>query len=175
MQRQGRRAAIIGQSRGGSFAKVLAQARPDLVAGIVTLGSPTLEPLKVHPLVRGGVEAVARLGGLGAPGLFTRACLQGDCCSGFWDLHDRPLPRGVGFTAVYSRSDGIVDWRSCLDPAAPSMWRSARATSAWPCIRTATAPSPDALDELPAPRVTLAKPRPPALGWHAPPGHVGRR
>lgn len=115
VKRQGRRAAIIGQSRGGSFAKVLAQARPDLVAGIVTLGSPTVEPLKVHPVVRGGVEAVARLGALGAPGLFTRSCLDGDCCSDFWDLHDRPLPRGIGFTAIYSRSDGIVDWRSCLD------------------------------------------------------------
>jgi hypothetical protein len=24
----------------------------------------------------------------------------------------------VGFVSVYSRSDGIVDWRACLDPAA---------------------------------------------------------
>ena len=29
-----------------------------------------------------------------------------------------PLARGVGFVAVYSRSDGVVDWHACLDPSA---------------------------------------------------------
>jgi triacylglycerol lipase len=29
-----------------------------------------------------------------------------------------PFPEGVGFTSVYSHSDGVVDWRACLDPAA---------------------------------------------------------
>jgi triacylglycerol lipase len=118
VERQGRRAAIIGQSRGGSLAKVLAARRPDLVAGIVTLGSPTCDALKVNVFTRNAVRAVAVLGTLGAPGLFTRSCIDGDCCEEFWALHERPLPRGVGFVSVYSRSDGIVDWRSCLDPAA---------------------------------------------------------
>jgi pimeloyl-ACP methyl ester carboxylesterase len=121
VQRQGQRAAVIGQSRGGSFAKVLAQLRPDLVSGIVTLGSPTCAPLDVHPVVRGGVEAVARLGGMRVPGLFTRSCLDGDCCASFWELHDRPLPRGVGFVAIYSKSDGVVNWRACLDPHADEL------------------------------------------------------
>jgi triacylglycerol lipase len=115
---QGRRAAIVGQSRGGSHAKALASRRPDLVAGIVTLGSPQLEPLAVHPLVRLQVQAVAALGTLGAPGLFKQDCLGGDCCAEFWRRLSAPLPRGVGFVSVYSRSDGIVDWRSCLDPCA---------------------------------------------------------
>ena len=118
VQRQGQRAVVIGQSRGGSFAKVLAQLRPDLVSGIVTLGSPTLEPLNVHPVTRTAVRAVATLGGLHVPGLFTRSCLEGDCCTSFWELHDKPLPRGVGFVSVYSKSDGIVRWRACLDSAA---------------------------------------------------------
>ena len=115
---QGRRAAIIGQSRGGGLAKVLAHRRPDLVCGIVTLGSPHVEPLAIHPLVRLQVEAVGRLGTLGAPGFFKRACLEGDCCAGFWEQLAGPLPADVGFVSVYSRSDGIVDWRACLDPAA---------------------------------------------------------
>jgi triacylglycerol lipase len=115
---QGRRAAIIGQSRGGSFAKVLARRRPDLVAGIVTLGSPQLQPLAVHPLVRLQVLAVGALGSLGAPGLFSRRCVDGDCCADFWDHSATPLRRGVGFVSIYSKSDGIVDWRSCLDPGA---------------------------------------------------------
>jgi triacylglycerol lipase len=118
VKRQGRRAAIIGQSRGGSLAKVLGARRPDLVAGIVTLGSPTCDALNVNVFTRNAVRAVAALGTLGAPGLFTRSCIDGDCCEEFWTLHERPLPRGVGFVSVYSRSDGIVDWRSCLDPAA---------------------------------------------------------
>jgi len=117
-RRQGRKVVVIGQSRGGSFAKVLARLRPDLVAGIVTLGSPTLDPLAVHPAVRASVKGLAMLGGLGAPGLFSNDCLDGDCCARFWELHDKPFPRGVGFVAIYSRSDGIVDWRKCLDPAA---------------------------------------------------------
>jgi triacylglycerol lipase len=115
---QGRRAAIVGQSRGGSIAKALASRRPDLVCGVVTLGSPQLDPLAVHPLVRLQVEAVARLGSLGAPGLFKRACLEDDCCAAFWESLGQPMPRGVELIAVYSKSDGIVDWRSCLDPHA---------------------------------------------------------
>jgi triacylglycerol lipase len=118
VERHGRPAVVIGQSRGGSFAKVLAQVRPDLVSGIVTLGAPTLDPLAVHPAVRAGVRGVAMLGRLGTPGLFTRDCLDGECCAGFWELHERPRPRGTGFVSIYSRTDGIVDWRSCLDPGA---------------------------------------------------------
>jgi triacylglycerol lipase len=139
---QGCRAAIVGQSRGGSLAKVLARRRPDLVCGIVTLGSPELRPLAVHPLVRLQVEAVSRLGSLGAPRLFRRACLDGDCCAAFWDDLAAPLPRGVGFVSVYSRTDGIVDWRACLATGAehveigsshigmainPSAWRAVAA------------------------------------------------
>ena len=49
VERQGSRAAIVGHSRGGSFAKVLARRRPDLVSGIVMLGCPQRDPLAVHP------------------------------------------------------------------------------------------------------------------------------
>jgi pimeloyl-ACP methyl ester carboxylesterase len=115
---QGRRAVVIGQSRGGGLAKVLASRRPDLVRGIVTLGSPQLDPLAVHPLVRLQVEAVGRLGTLGAPGLFSRSCLDGECCADFRERLAGRLPRGVGAVSVYSRSDGVVDWSSCLDPGA---------------------------------------------------------
>jgi triacylglycerol lipase len=115
---QGRRAAIVGQSRGGSLAKVLARRRPDLVCGIVTLGSPELRPLAVHPLVRLQLEAVGRLGSLGAPRLFKRSCLDGHCCASFWEDLAAPLSRDVGFVSIYSRTDGIVDWCACLAPGA---------------------------------------------------------
>jgi triacylglycerol lipase len=121
VSRQGQRAAIVGQSRGGTLAKVLAYRRPDLVAGVVALGSPQVDPLAVHPLVRLQVEAVGRLGSLGAPGLFKRSCLDGECCSSFWHDLAQPPAAGVRLVSVYSRSDGIVDWRSCLDPHADEL------------------------------------------------------
>jgi pimeloyl-ACP methyl ester carboxylesterase len=118
VERHGRRAAIVGQSRGGSLARVLAHRRPDLVRGIVTLGSPLADPLAVHPLVRLQLHGVATLGALGAPRLFKRSCLDGACCADFWTDLAAALPDGIGSVSIYSRSDGIVDWHACIDPAA---------------------------------------------------------
>jgi pimeloyl-ACP methyl ester carboxylesterase len=110
--------AIVGHSRGGQLARVLAVRRPDLVAGIVTLGMPPLERRAIHPVVQVPAATVGLLGTLGVPGLFGYACFFGKCCRGFrGDLHG-PFPAGVPFTAVYSREDGIVDWRMAGDPAA---------------------------------------------------------
>src|SRR5215210_3576156 len=118
---QGQKAAIVGQSRGGTLAKVLARRRPDLTAGVVALGSHQIDPLAVHPQVRLQVETVGRLGSLGAPGLFKRSCIDGDCCATFWADLDAPLPRGVSLVSVYSKSDGVVDWKACLDPDATKL------------------------------------------------------
>jgi pimeloyl-ACP methyl ester carboxylesterase len=114
----GQRVAIIGQSRGGNLAKVLAVRHPELVSGIVTLGSPQLDPFDVHPLVRVQVLAVGTLGTLGMRGLFKHSCKKGACCERFWEELAGPMPRGVGYLSVYSKSDGVVRWRACLDPEA---------------------------------------------------------
>lgn len=115
----GRPAVLIGQSRGGLMAKLLAVLRPDLVQGLVTLGTPLTDVFAVHPAVRRHIDRLAALGDRGAPGLFDRSCLPGGAC---WDevMADlgRPFPPTVAFTSVYSRRDGIVDWRACLDPEA---------------------------------------------------------
>src|SRR4051794_10083360 len=115
---RGERVAIVGQSRGGNFAKVLAVRHPDLVSGIVTLGSPQLDPLDIHPFVRAQVYAVGTLGTIGVPGLFKHSCKWGDCCEDFWEDLQKPLSPAVGYLCVYSKSDGVVNWRSCLDPCA---------------------------------------------------------
>ncbi|HKP92001.1 MAG TPA: alpha/beta hydrolase [Thermoleophilaceae bacterium] len=115
---QGQKVAIVGQSRGGNFAKVLAVRRPDLVSGIIALGSPQLDPLAVHPLVHAQVYLVGTLGTIGAKSCFKHSCRWGDCCVGFWEDLEAPVPGEVGYLSVYSKSDGIVDWRSCLDPCA---------------------------------------------------------
>jgi pimeloyl-ACP methyl ester carboxylesterase len=116
--RHGRRVTIIGQSRGGSMARILAVRRPELVAGVICLGSPVMDPLAVHPFVRAQVEAVALLGTLGLRGVFSHACRSGACCRQARDDALAAWPESVAFTSVYSRSDGIVDWHSCLDPQA---------------------------------------------------------
>jgi pimeloyl-ACP methyl ester carboxylesterase len=118
VQATGRPVSIVGQSRGGTLARALAVRRPELVESVIALGSPQLEPLAVHPLVLLHIGVVGALGTLGVPGLFTRACWDGECCEQFRESFDRPFPEGVRYVAVYSRSDGIVDWRACLDPAA---------------------------------------------------------
>jgi pimeloyl-ACP methyl ester carboxylesterase len=114
----GQKVAIIGQSRGGVFARALAVRRPDLVSGIVTLGAPVVSQLKVHPLVLAQVGLVSALGSARVPGLFTWRCLRGECCGRFRDAITGPFPEGMPYVGLYSKSDGIVDWRSCLDPAA---------------------------------------------------------
>jgi pimeloyl-ACP methyl ester carboxylesterase len=80
-ERAERRVAVIGQSRGGELARVLAVRRPELVSKLVMLGSPVLDPLDVGPLVLGSLRSVARLGDLGIAGVFSSACGDGACCA----------------------------------------------------------------------------------------------
>jgi triacylglycerol lipase len=115
---RGRRVAIVGQSRGGVLAKAIAAKRPDLVSGVVALGSPLISQLKIHPLVLAQVGLVAALGSVGRRGHFSHRCLTGECCKEFRDALAGPFPEDVGLVSIYSRRDGIVDWRGCLDPAA---------------------------------------------------------
>jgi triacylglycerol lipase len=120
-ERTGSRVAIVGQSRGGVLARVVATRRPDLVSGIVTLGAPTVGMLRVHPLVLLQVGLVGALGTGRVPGLFRMSCLRGACCEPFRSDLLQPFPPDVRYVCVYSRTDGIVDWRACLDGAADEL------------------------------------------------------
>ena len=74
------------------------------------------------------------MGALGTgrvPGMFSLSCLRGACCEDFRADLPAQFPSEVRYVALYSRTDGIVDWRACLDPAADSRSRSAPRTSAW--------------------------------------------
>jgi pimeloyl-ACP methyl ester carboxylesterase len=112
----GGRVVVIGQSRGGALARALAVREPDSVRLVVTLGSPVLDPLAVNPAVIRAVCLLARLGDLRIPGLFSTGCRDGACCAEFHEQLTAPLPADVHAVAIHSRSDGIVDWRACLDP-----------------------------------------------------------
>jgi pimeloyl-ACP methyl ester carboxylesterase len=109
---------VIGQSRGGVLAKALGARRPDLVSGIVTLGAPTVSQLSAHPFVLAHVMVVGALGTGRVPGMFRMSCLRGACCEEFRRDLVAGFPPEVAYTALYSKTDGIVDWRACLDPAA---------------------------------------------------------
>ena len=62
---------------------------------------------------------LTRLSRAGLGGMMSEDCIAGRCArdelGGRPGCRCRPTSR---FTAVFSRRDGIVDWRSCLDPFA---------------------------------------------------------
>jgi triacylglycerol lipase len=110
--------AVIGQSRGGLLGRALALRERDRVAGLVTLGSPLLDEMAVDPRVRLTGTALAGLGDRGLRGVLSSACLDGPCCERYRRERLTSFPADVGFVSLYSRRDGIVDWRACLDPGA---------------------------------------------------------
>ena len=71
----GRPAVVVGHSRGGLMAKLLAVLRPDLVTGIVTLGTPHTDPFAVHPALSGSSRRSLAWGRWACPGSTARrAC-----------------------------------------------------------------------------------------------------
>jgi triacylglycerol lipase len=112
---------VIGQSRGGTFARALAVRRPESVSGLAMLGSPIRDGLAVSPRVMRTVRWVAMLGDLGVPGLFSTTCREGACCESYRDALLAPLDPAIAAVSVHSRSDGIVDWQACVDPYAEAV------------------------------------------------------
>jgi hypothetical protein len=96
-EQAGRKVSIVGWSLGGVYARDLALQAPDLVRSVITLGSPFANDIratnatKLYELLSGeGVNDI--------PGL--REAIGGDL----------PVPT----TSIYSRTDGIVNWRTSL-------------------------------------------------------------
>ncbi len=109
---------LVGHSLGGLLSRGLAARRPDLVSGVVTMGSPLLAPSAVHPVLLANVRALLFLQRHGFPKVMGADCTAGECAREMWEEAQRPVAPGLHFTSIYSRRDGIMDWRACLDPAA---------------------------------------------------------
>lgn len=100
--KSGRKVCLIGWSRGGILAREAARRAPDDVQLVVTLGSPF-----------GDVSAS------NAPALYKLATGQ--------ELPRVPVARAqalaapipVPATAIYTKGDGIVSWRACLEQRTP--------------------------------------------------------
>jgi pimeloyl-ACP methyl ester carboxylesterase len=116
--RREQKVAVVGHSLGGMLARGLAARRPDLVSGIVTLGSPVLAPGAVHTVLAWDTEMLVRLARAGFRGLMSEDCLAGQCARTSFDETRRPLDPDVGYTAIWSRRDGIVDPNACREPGA---------------------------------------------------------
>lgn len=94
--------SVIGHSLGGIYAREVARAAADRVRRVITVGSPFAGDLKSN-VVWPMYEAVTgtRIKGI-TPEVMARL--------------NEPLP--VPSTAIYSRSDGVVAWRACIDAEA---------------------------------------------------------
>jgi pimeloyl-ACP methyl ester carboxylesterase len=92
--------SVIGWSLGGVYARELARQRPGQVRRVITLGSPfaLTDARQSH-----ADRAFQRRSRLHATGRVPTR-------------EDLGRPIAVPSTAVYSRRDGIVSWRACIEP-----------------------------------------------------------
>jgi pimeloyl-ACP methyl ester carboxylesterase len=97
----GKPVSLLGQSLGGVFAREIAKALPDQVRQIITLGSPFGQTV-----VNGTYPAVLRLFELATGDDIGAVRAQ---------LADLPRPPPVPCTAIFSRSDGIAHWKTCIE------------------------------------------------------------
>jgi triacylglycerol lipase len=108
-----RKIHLIGHSLGGIIARSFASQRPNDVASVTTLASP-FRGTVAHRTVLQAANAVRHriLKEHGSQVLPT--CYTGQCTCNFLDSLRRSVPDSVLETAIYTRNDGIVDWRYCV-------------------------------------------------------------
>ena len=92
----GQKVTLIGHSLGGLLARGAAIRRPTRVAQVITLGSP-LQGVAAHPTVIAAAE------------LISGPC-SGDCLAALQE----PLPSSIAEASIYTKDDGVVDWRTCI-------------------------------------------------------------
>jgi len=115
---EGRKVVLIGHSRGGMLAKLVAQRRPDLLEGVIVLSAPVTGSLSVAAHVRKQLEWLFRLNERGLRRVIAADCVTGDCAARIAEQLAQPLAEGLEYVSIYSQYDGIIDWHSCLDPDA---------------------------------------------------------
>lgn len=108
----GKKIHLVGHSLGGVMARAVASQMPGRIASVITMGSP-FRGVSLHPSVLRAAELV-RLQILSRHGeSVLPACYTGACTCDFLESLARRFPKSVGQTAIYTKSDGIVDWHVC--------------------------------------------------------------
>jgi triacylglycerol lipase len=104
---------LIGHSLGGALARSVAGQMPEHVASVITLGAP-IKGLAARDSVMTAADLVRkqileRHGRGVLPNCYTARCT----CDFVASLREE-LPKSVRQTAIYTKSDGILDWRVCM-------------------------------------------------------------
>lgn len=100
-EKTGKKVSLVGWSLGGILARQLSRRRPDLVRQVISLGSP----FTGDPRATNVWKAYEFLTGQRLKDPDTQAQLR--------ESEDAPP---VPATAIFSKADGIVAWRNCLEP-----------------------------------------------------------
>jgi len=104
---------LIGHSLGGVIARSVTRQRPQDIASVITLASPFRGTVTSRAVLN-ATEAV-RLRILQEHGAgVLPSCYTGRCTCNFIDSLRRDVPESVIETAIYTRHDGVVDWRYCM-------------------------------------------------------------
>ena len=114
----GQKVHLIGHSLGGILARAVAVQMPERVASIVTLGSP-FRGICAHPLVFVSIDRVGAAVRRRQSDELREQCFTAVCDCRAVAALGNDLPSAVPHLAVYSKTDGIVDWQVCThdDPA----------------------------------------------------------
>jgi triacylglycerol lipase len=114
----GRRVALVGHSRGGHFARAMAARAPDRVSHAISLGADLRGVIGVSVPTLAAVAAVRR--GLELTGrMRAQQCFTSECTCAFARDYCRSFPTDrVRLTSVYSKEDGVVQWKGSVVPEA---------------------------------------------------------
>ena len=115
----GRKIHLIGHSLGGVIARAVARQRPRDVASVITLASPIQGTVTSRTVLHAAEAVRLRILQEHGRGVLP-ACYTGRCTCNFVDSLKRDIPDSMLQTAIYTRHDGIVNWRYCMtrDPEA---------------------------------------------------------
>lgn len=112
--RSGRKAALVGHSRGGHFAKALARRRPELASSVVSAGAGLDTAYDISVPTQAALAAVRSFHGVSG----RRGCFTAECDCRFARDYAAEFPDEVPLTSIYSKGDGVVRWRACIVPYA---------------------------------------------------------
>lgn len=109
----GRKLHLIGHSLGGVIARSLAGQRPKDVASVITLASPIRGTVANRTIIHAAEAVRLRILQEHGKGVLPH-CYTGRCTCNFVDSLRREVSDSMIQTAIYTRHDGIVDWRYCM-------------------------------------------------------------